>query len=138
MKFLCIYKPSKPEGPPPTQREMAEMGRFIEESMKSGMLISTEGCLPSAKGARVRLSSGKFTVTDGPFTESKEIVGGFAVVRANSKAEAIEYTKEFLKIAGDGETEIRQIFEPTDFVPPGSEPDHDSLVSQWSGESRNN
>ena len=137
MKFLCIYKSSKPEGTPPTQREMAEMGKLIEESVKSGILISTEGCLPSAKGARVRLSSGKFTVTDGPFTESKEIVGGFALIRANSKEEAIEHTKDFLKIAGDGETEVRQIFEPTDFVAPGSEPNHESLVSQWTGESKN-
>jgi hypothetical protein len=111
MKFLCIYKPSKPEDTPPTQQEMAEMGKFIEESFKSGALIATEGCLPSALGARVRLSSGKFTVTDGPFTEAKEIVGGFALMRAGSKEEMIDFTKRFLKIAGDGETEIRQIYE---------------------------
>ena len=111
MKFLCIYKPSKPEGTPPTQQEMAEMGRFIEESFKSGVLIATEGCLPSALGARVRMSGGKFTVTDGPFTEAKEVVGGFALMRAGSKPEMIELTKRFLAIAGDGETEIRQVYE---------------------------
>lgn len=111
MKFLCIYKPSKPEGTPPTQQEMAEMGKFIEESFKSGVLIATEGCLPSALGARVRLSGGKFSVTDGPFTEAKEIVGGFALMRAGSKQEMIELTKRFLDIAGDGETEIRQVYE---------------------------
>jgi hypothetical protein len=73
--------------------------------------------LPSAKGARVRLSSGKFTVTDGPFAEAKEIVGGFALIRANSKEEAIEHTKKFLKVAGDGESEIRQVFEAADITP---------------------
>jgi hypothetical protein len=62
-------------------------------------------------GARVRQSDGKVTVTDGPFTESKELVGGFALIRVNSKAEAIERTKIFLNIAGDGETEIRQVWE---------------------------
>ena len=111
MRFLCIYKPTKPEGTPPTEREMAEMGVLIEEMMQSGVLLATEGCLPSAKGARVRLSGGKFTVTDGPFTESKELVGGFALIQANSKEEAIQHTKNFLKVAGDGETEIRQVFE---------------------------
>jgi hypothetical protein len=116
MKFLCLYKPSKPEGTPPTQREMDEMGKLIEEGMKSGSLLATEGCLPSAKGARVRLSGGKYTVTDGPFTESKELVAGFALIQAKSKEDAIEQTKNFLKVAGDGETEIRQIFDSADFA----------------------
>jgi hypothetical protein len=116
MRFLCLYKPSKPEGVPPTQQEMAEMGKLIDESMKSGVLLATEGCLPTAKGARIRLSGGEFTVTDGPFTEAKELVGGFALIQAKSKQEAIEYTKRFLKIAGDGETEIRQVFEASDFA----------------------
>jgi len=73
--------------------------------------LATEGCLPTALGARVRNSSGKLTVTDGPFTEAKEVVGGFAILRANSKEEVIQLTKDFLKVAGDGECEIRQIFE---------------------------
>ena len=111
MKFLCLYKSAKPEGTPPTEKDMAEMGKLIEEWMKSGRLLATEGCLPSALGARIRLSNGKFNVVDGPFTESKELVGGFALIRAASKAEAIEYTKELLKVAGDGETEIRQVYE---------------------------
>jgi hypothetical protein len=111
MRFLCIYKPAKPEGAPPTQAEMDKMGKLIEESFKSGNLLATEGCLPSALGARVRLTDGNFKVTDGPFTEAKEVVGGFAIIEAKSKVEAIEITKDFLKVAGDGETEIRQIFE---------------------------
>ena len=110
MKFLCIYKPGKPEGTPPTQEEMAKMGKLVEEWFQNGRLLATEGCLPSALGARVRRSGGKFTVTDGPFTEAKEIIGGFAIIQAASKQEAIEYTKEFLDVAGDGETEIRQVW----------------------------
>jgi hypothetical protein len=92
---------------------MDKMGKLIEEMMKNGSLISTEGCLPSALGARVRLAGGKYVITDGPFTEAKEIVGGFAIIQAKSKAEAVELTKNFLQVAGEGETEIRQIFEPS-------------------------
>jgi hypothetical protein len=117
MKFLCIYKPGKPEGTPPTQDHMVKMGQLIEDWMKSGVLLATEGCLPTAKGARIRLSNGQFTVTDGPFTEAKEVVGGFALIRTKSREEAIEYTKKFLNVAGDGETEIRQIFETADITP---------------------
>lgn len=117
MKFLCLYKPARTEGTPPTQQEMERMGKLVDDGFKSGRLLATEGCLPSAKGARVRLAGGKLTVVDGPFVESKELVGGFALIQAASKAEAIEYTKQFLQIAGDGETEIRQIFEVSDFLP---------------------
>ena len=112
MKFLCIYKPAKAEGVGPTQQEMAEMGKYIEDSMKAGVLLSTEGCLPSALGARVRRSGGKIAVVDGPFSEAKEIVGGFALIQAPSKAAAIEIAKNFMNVAGDGETEVRQIYEP--------------------------
>jgi hypothetical protein len=110
MKFLSIYKTAE-TGAPPTQEDMDKMGKLIEEGMKAGYLLGVEGCLPSATGARVRLSNGKVTVTDGPFTESKEIVGGFALLRANSKKEAIELVKQFLQVAGDGECELRQVFE---------------------------
>src|SRR5881397_2059047 len=110
MRFLSIYK-TKETGVPPSPEHIAEMGRLIEASMKAGVLIATEGCLPSRLGARVRLSGGKVTVTDGPFTESKEVIGGFAMLRANSKEEAIELVKDFLNVAGDGECEIRQVFD---------------------------
>jgi hypothetical protein len=116
MRFLCLYKPSQAEGAPPTQAEMAAMGKLIEDMTKEGVLLSTEGCQPSAKGARVRLSSGKITVTDGPFIETKELIGGFAILQAKSTEEAIELTRRFLKVAGDGETEIRQLHEPGDFA----------------------
>jgi len=111
MRFLCIYKPAKAEGAPPTPEMMENMGKFIDQAFKEGFLLSTEGCLPSALGARVRSAGGNFTVTDGPFTEAKELVGGFALIQAKSKDEAIEFTKRFLKVAGDGETEIRQLYE---------------------------
>ena len=111
MRYLCIYKPAKAEGAPPTQTEMEKMGGYIEQSFKEGTLLDTEGCLSSALGARVRKTNGQFKVTDGPFTESKEIVGGFAIINAKSKEDAIRITKDFLNIAGDGETEIRQLYE---------------------------
>jgi hypothetical protein len=111
MRFLCIYKPSAPEGTPPSQHHMENMGKLIEEMTKNGSLISTEGCLPSALGARVRLSGDKYVVTDGPFTEAKELVGGMAIIEAKSKEEAIQLTKNFLQVAGEGETEIRQLYE---------------------------
>ena len=110
MKFLSIYKTAE-RGVPLTQEEMAKMGKLVEEGFKAGWLLATEGCLPSALGARVRSSNGKLSVTDGPFTESKEVVGGFAILRANSKEEAIQLAKDFLQVAGDGECELRQIFE---------------------------
>jgi hypothetical protein len=110
VRFLSIYK-TRETNTPPTPEHMAAMGKLIEDMMKAGILIGTEGCLPSAKGARIRITDGKFTVTDGPFTESKELVGGFALLQANSKEDAIEATKHFLKVVGEGECEIRQLFE---------------------------
>jgi len=120
VRFLSIYKTAE-TGEPPTAEQMAEMGKFCEEMAKAGGLLATEGCLPSAKGARVRLSSGKLTVTDGPFTESKELIAGFALLQVKSKEEAIELTKRFLKVAGDGEAELRQVFEASS-GDPGQEP----------------
>jgi hypothetical protein len=110
MRFLSIYKTVE-RGVPPTQEEMAKMGKLIEDGMKAGYLLAVEGCLPSAAGARVRLSKGKLTVTDGPFAESKEVIGGLALLQANSKEEAIELVNQFLQVAGDGECELRQLFE---------------------------
>jgi len=110
MRFLSIYK-SPERNTPPSQQEMERMGKLIEEGMKKGWLLGTEGCLPSALGARVRLSDGNFTVTDGPFAESKELVGGFAILQANSKQEAIELARDFLRVVGQGECELRQLYE---------------------------
>ena len=114
MRFLSIYKTIE-RGEPPREPS-AEMAKFIEEQTKAGVLLQGEGCLPTAKGARVRRSGEKLTVTDGPFTESKEVIGGFALLQAKSKEDAIEMAKRFLNVAGDGECELRQVFEPADFA----------------------
>jgi hypothetical protein len=106
MKFLSIYKTVE-TGTPPSAEEMERMSKLIEEGMKAGYLLAVEGCLPSAMGARVRLSNGRVSVTDGPFAETREVVGGFAILQAGSKQEAIELVKTFPNVAGDGECEIR-------------------------------
>ena len=110
MRFLSIFM-SPERDTPPTEEEMAAMGQLIEREAKAGLLLSTEGCLPSALGARVRRSGDKLTVTDGPFTEAKEVVGGFAILSADSKEQAIEQAKRFLDVVGDGECELRQLYE---------------------------
>ncbi len=114
MQFL-VYDPNyAPENaPPPTPELMAEMGKFIGEAMQAGVLVTT-GALQE-KGIRLRLSNGKFTVTDGPFIELKELTGGWAVIRVNSLDAAIEWCKRFRTLIGDGESEIVQVFGPDDF-----------------------
>ena len=114
MKYLAIYRSPETTTPPSTEM-MTNMGNLIQEMTEKGVLLGTEGCLPTAKGVRVRLSKGKITITDGPFTETKEVVGGFALFEVKSKEEAIEWTKRFIKIAGDGECEVRQIATEDDF-----------------------
>ena len=110
-RYLCLYKSAAPEGTPPTAEEQQKMGALIEEMFKAGVLLSAEGCLPSALGFRVRQENGKVTVTDGPFTEAKEVVGGIAIIQTPSKDEAIRWTKKFLTVAGDGQSEVRQLYE---------------------------
>jgi hypothetical protein len=86
------------------------MGKFIREAVSKGVLIATEGFGPSTKDdVRMRLKQGKISVTDGPFAESKEAIGGFAVMQVKSKEEILEWTRRFLAIAGDGEAEVRQL-----------------------------
>ena len=112
MKFLSVYKTAE-TGLPPSQEEMASMGKLIEEATKAGWLLAVEGCMPSATGARVRKTGGKMMVTDGPFAETKELIGGLAILQANSKEHAIELAKYFLGHAADGECELRQLHEMT-------------------------
>ena len=116
MQFL-VYDPNyKPEGaPPPTPDLIEGMGKFISEAFQAGVLVTT-GALQE-KGTRLHLSNGKFTVTDGPFIELKELTGGWAVLKVNSLEEAIEWSKRFRLIVGDGETEIVRVFGPDDSVP---------------------
>jgi hypothetical protein len=109
MRYLSIYK-SRESDLPPSPEHIEKMMQLVEDGMKAGYLVATEGCLPSALGARVRNSNGQMTVTDGPFVESKELIGGFAILEAKSKEEAIQLAKQFLAVAGDGECELRQIY----------------------------
>ena len=127
MRFLSIYKTVE-RTTPPSQDEMATMGKLVEEGMKAGWLVATEGCLPSTLGARVRQTNGNISITDGPFIETKELVGGFAILKANSKQEAIELARNFLQNAGDGECELRQLYEAGD-TNCGNQVEHEAALT---------
>jgi len=111
MRFLG-YTMGDPAAPiaPPSQELMAEMGKFIEEATKAGVLLATGGVAPYAEATKVTRANGKFTVTDGPYTEAKELIGGWALMEVRDKDEAVEWTKRFLEIAGDGESTLRQVY----------------------------
>ena len=117
MRFMMLVK--APEGVPPSPELFAAIGKLSGEMAAAGVLLETGGLAPSARGARVRLSGAKLTVTDGPFTEAKEMIGGFAILRAASRAEAIEHGRRFMQIHADvlgpsyeAECEIREMFDP--------------------------
>ena len=121
MRFMMFYRPSSPDaeaGLPPKPEYMARMNAFIADAFKSGTLLATDGLKPSSRGARVRLTGSKLTVKDGPFTEAKEVIAGYAVMQYASKDEAVRAAKLFLEVAGDGECEIRPLYEASDFDPP--------------------
>jgi hypothetical protein len=114
MQFIVYSTESSPEASaPPSEAVLAQLAKLTEDGLKSGVLVTTGGA--QANGTRVRLSGGKFTTTDGPFIEAKELMGGFAVLKTNSLEEAIEWTKRFRSIVGEGESEIVRIFGPDDF-----------------------
>jgi hypothetical protein len=119
MKYLTFIRHSesyRESGPP--QALMEAMGRFVQQSLKDGTLVDTGGLLPSKDGARVRLAKGKITVTDGPFTEAKEVIGGWAILKVDSRAEAIRIATEFMELHRkywpefEGESEVRPMFDP--------------------------
>jgi hypothetical protein len=110
MKFLMTYA-SDPKNGPPKPEQMAAIGKFSEEMVKSGVVLMTGGLVRPTKGTQVRLAAGKFTVMDGPFAETKELIDGFALIVAKSKAEAIEHARRFMSIAGEGQGEILQVFD---------------------------
>jgi hypothetical protein len=89
---MTLYKPGRESDAPPTQQEMSDMGQLIGEMAQAGVLLATDGLQPSSKGTRVQYNGGKFTVTDGPFTETKELIAGFAILQVKSKDEAIQWT----------------------------------------------
>ncbi len=110
MRYISIYRPAQKSIHPPTGDQMVAMGKFMEEAVRAGVLLATEGFGPStATDALARLGNGKFSVTDGPFTEAKEVIGGFAIMQCRSREEMLEWTRRFLAIAGDGECEIHQL-----------------------------
>jgi hypothetical protein len=96
--------------PQPSEELMTEMGNLVEEATKAGVLLATGGLAPTSEATKVVRSGGGFTVLDGPFTEAKELIGGWGLLEVRDKAEAIEWTKRFLDVAGDGETTLRQVY----------------------------
>jgi hypothetical protein len=117
MRFMILVKGNKESeaGVLPDGKILAEMGKFNEELVKAGVMLAGDGLHASSKGARVRFSGSKRTVTDGPFTEAKELVAGYWLWQVKSKEEAIEWLKR--APFQEGEVEIRQVFEPADFAP---------------------
>jgi hypothetical protein len=116
MRFLMLYRPEGGDDGGPGPECAARVAPLVEEMISGGVLLAAEGCMPSAKGAKVRLSAGRTTVTDGPFAEAKELVAGLSLIETHSKEEATEYARRFMELAGDGEMEVRQIFERHDFA----------------------
>ena len=122
MRFMMLVKSAENSGLPPKEL-MDVIGKLGEEAVKSGAMLLTGGLAPTAMSTRVRLSRGKLIATDGPFTESKEVVGGFAVFEFKSQKEALESALNFMELhkqhwpGWEGETEVRQIFGPEDFPP---------------------
>ena len=114
MSLIRINEDNVPEGGPGPEL-MEEMGKLIEEMTKAGVLLDTAGLRPTEEGTRLRWNRGELSVTDGPFTETKEFIGGYAIIEAKSKEEAIEWTSRFLRIHGedwDITCELRQVDGP--------------------------
>ena len=118
MRILGLLKADAESeaGAPPRPELMARMGEFMEEVAQAGILLDTAGLQPSEKGKRIRLSDGKVTVIDGPFTESKELIASYALFEVKTMEEAIEWTTRFLTVLGEGECELRPVFEASDFT----------------------
>jgi hypothetical protein len=119
MRYLSFIRHSETyrQGPPPAAL-MEAMGKFVERAQKDGLLVDTGGLLPSKDGARIRLSHGKITVTDGPFTEAKEVIGGWAILQGKTKEEVMRVATEFMELHRthwpdfEGECEVRPMFDP--------------------------
>ena len=113
MRFLMIYNGADTN--PPTPEKMAAIGKFGEESAKAGVLLDMGGIVKTQKATRVVQAGGKFSVTDGPFPETKELIAGYAIIQARSSDEALEHARRFMAIAGDGDSEILRMFGPGEF-----------------------
>ena len=112
MRFLSMVRVAENTGQVPSEKLMTEMGKLIEEFSAKGALVETAGLRPSSEGFRIRNNHGKFSRTDGPFTEAKEVIGGYAILKADSMEEAVALTERFLQVHGDEwnvECEVRQL-----------------------------
>lgn len=121
MRYMLMFKSEGDVEPgvPPCKDDLPEMAKLLEEGKRTGVILSTEGLQPSWTGTRVAYAGGKMAVTDGPFAEAKEVVAGFAIVDVPTRDDAVVWAKRFLAVAGQGESEIRPIFEAGQ-VPPKS------------------
>jgi hypothetical protein len=134
MIFMVIGKATKESeaGAPPDLELLEEMGKFNQELVKNGILLAAEGLMPSSKGVRVRISDGKRTVIDGPFTETKELIAGFMLLQVRSKEEAIEWVKRGpAPSKGESEIEIREVAEMKDVLPPERFEKKEKLRAQY-------
>jgi hypothetical protein len=113
MRFLSMIRVDENSGQKPSEQLMRDMGKLMEDLTREGVLIRTAGLRPTAEGARVRLRQGKLSTVDGPFAETKEVIGGYAVLEAESMEQAVELTKRFLKVHGN-EWEIECEVRPLD------------------------
>jgi len=112
MRFLSMVRINENSGTPITPKLMEDMGRLMDELTKSGALVETAGLRPTSEGVRVRLSGGRTSVIDGPFTETKEVIGGYALLEASSMDQALRLSRRFLEVHGDQweiECEVRQL-----------------------------
>ena len=115
MRYLSMIRIDENTGQVPSEQLMTDMGKLIEELTQAGSLVRTAGLRPTSEGRRVRLRRGKLTTTDGPFTETKDVIGGYAILEAASMEEAVALTKRFLQVHGDEwdiECEVRQLDGP--------------------------
>ena len=115
MRFLSMVRINEKGGQVPSEQLMQDMGKLMADMIREGTLVRTAGLRPTAEGTRVRLRRGQLSNVDGPFTETKEVIGGFAILEAESMQQAIELTKRFLRVHGDEweiECEVRQIDGP--------------------------
>jgi hypothetical protein len=133
MRILGMLKAdaSSEAGAPPSPELMERMGTFIGEIMEAGVMLATDGLHPSSKGKRVGLKNGKVTVIDGPFTESKELVASYALFEVKTMDEAVMWTKRFLEVLGEGECELRPIFDHADFSPEVLSPEQAAREDAW-------
>ena len=115
MRFLSMIRIDENTGQSPSEQLMTDMGALLQELTEAGVLIQTAGLRPTSEGVRVRLHRGNLSVTDGPFTETKEVIGGYAILELDSMEEAVEVTKRFLRVHGeewDLECEVRPLDGP--------------------------